>query len=106
VATREALAVLFVARGRRDEALAQLAMTADELRKLAADRLATFPVADNARTAAAIYETLGKSDLAAEMTRLADSLRPFNDGGPPRGMGPGGRDSGRMRPPFQRGNRP
>ncbi|HWE38072.1 MAG TPA: serine/threonine-protein kinase [Isosphaeraceae bacterium] len=89
VAVREALAMLLVTRGRRDDALAQMDAMIPELRALASELGTTRPVADRVEALAAIYKTLGETARSDEMAAWAEELdaRPF-DGGP--GFGDGG----------------
>ena len=103
LATREALAVLLIARNRRDEALAELAAIAADLRKAVDDGRMLAPIADRAASVAAIYDKLGKADLAAEMNKLVEEAD-SRDEGPH--MGPGGRGPGRMRGPARSGDHP
>ncbi len=90
VAVREALAMLLVARGRRDEALAQMDAMIPELRALAAERGMSRPAADRVEALAAIYKSLGETARSDEMAAWAGTLnaRPFDGGPGPRDGGP------------------
>jgi tetratricopeptide (TPR) repeat protein len=82
-AVREALAMLLVAKGRRDEAMGQMDAMVAELRTLASDRIMMRAVTDRVEALAAIYKTLGETARSDEMAAWAEELdaRPF-DGGP------------------------